>query len=112
MKTEGMWKMFYKEIEPGSALECLEAQILKLFSTQCQPWWHLYGFHVCTRLPKKTRNTSLSRSCCPMFRPRREETWWMPIHDIITNIDPPSTGSTGQFYCFDCDEMKCVQKLM
>ena len=38
MKTEGMWKMFYKEIEPGSAfLECLEAQILKLFSTQCQP---------------------------------------------------------------------------
>ena len=35
-----------------------------------------------------------------------------PIHDIIANVDPPSYGSTGQFYCFDCDEMNCVKKFM
>ena len=46
------------------------------------------------------------------FRPSVEGTCWIPIHDIITKLDPPSYGSTGQFYCFDCDEMNCVKKLM
>ena len=35
----------------------------------------------------------------------------MPIHDIITEVDPASSGSTGQFYWFDCDEMKRGQNL-
>ena len=46
------------------------------------------------------------------FRPSLEGTCWIPIHDIITKEDPPSYGSTGQFYCFDCDEMNCVKTLM
>ena len=29
-------------------------------STQCQRWWCLYGFHVCTGLPKKTLHVSLA----------------------------------------------------
>ena len=37
------------------------------------------------------------------FRPR------IPIHDTTTKVDPPSYGSTGQFYCFECDEMNCVK---
>ena len=46
------------------------------------------------------------------FWPSREDTCWIPIHNAITKVDPPSFGSTGRFYCFDCDEMKRVQNLM
>ena len=46
------------------------------------------------------------------FRPSVENICWIPIHDIITKVDPPSYGSTGRFYCFDCDKMNCVEKLM
>ena len=46
------------------------------------------------------------------FRPSLEGTSWIAIHDINTKEDLPSYGSTGQFYCFDCDEMNCVKKLM
>ena len=46
------------------------------------------------------------------FRPNLEGTCWIPIHDIITKVDPPSYRSTGQFCCIDCDEMNCVKKLM
>ena len=45
------------------------------------------------------------------FRTSLEDTCWIPIHDI-TKVDPPSHGSTGQFYCFDCDEMNFTKKLM
>ena len=48
----------------------------------------------------------------PSFRPHHEETCWIPKHDIITKVDPQSSESTGQFYCFDRDEMKCVQNLI
>ena len=34
------------------------------------------------------------------FRLGQEGTCWIPIDDIITNVDPPSSGSTGRFYCF------------
>ena len=43
------------------------------------------------------------------FRPSLEDTCWIPINYIITKMDPPSLGSTGQFYCFDCDEMNCLK---
>ena len=33
------------------------------FSTPRQSWWHLQGFHVCTSLPKKTLDTSLTAIC-------------------------------------------------
>ena len=46
------------------------------------------------------------------FRPSLEGTCWIPIHDIIAKVDPPSYGSTGHFYCFDCDEINCIKKLM
>ena len=46
------------------------------------------------------------------FRPNLEDNCWIPIHDIITKVDPPSYGSTSQFYCFDCNEMNCVKQLM
>ena len=46
------------------------------------------------------------------FRPSLEDTCWIPIHDIITKVDPPSWKHIGRFYCFDCDEMNCVKKLM
>ena len=46
------------------------------------------------------------------FRPSLEGTCWIPILDIITKVDPPSSGSSGQFYCIDCDEMNCVKKMM
>ena len=46
------------------------------------------------------------------FRPSLQGTCWIPIHDIITKVDPQSYGSTGWFYCFDYDEMNCVKKLM
>ena len=29
------------------------------------------------------------------FRPRLEDTCWIPIHDIITKVDPSSFGSSG-----------------
>ena len=29
------------------------------------------------------------------FRPSCEDTCWIPIHDIITKVDLPSSGSTG-----------------
>ena len=29
------------------------------FSAQCQPWWRICEFHVCTGLPKKSLDTSL-----------------------------------------------------
>ena len=29
------------------------------------------------------------------FRPICEDTCWIPIHDIITKVDPPLSGSTG-----------------
>ena len=32
--------------------------------------------------------------------------------DIITKVDPPSSGSSCRFYCFGCDKMKCVENLM
>ena len=51
-------------------------------------------------------------STAQCFRSSPEGTCWIPIHDIITKVDPPSYGSTVQFYCFDCDEMNCVKKLM
>ena len=51
-------------------------------------------------------------SAAQYFRPSLETTCWIPIHDIITKVDPPSYGSNGQFYCFDCYEMNCVKKLM
>ena len=37
------------------------------------------------------------------FWPSCEGTCWIPIHNAITKVDPPSSGSTGRFYCFDCD---------
>ena len=43
------------------------------------------------------------------FRPSLEGTCWIPIHVTITKADLPSYGSTGRFYCFDCDEMNCVK---
>ena len=46
------------------------------------------------------------------LRPSLEETCWISIHDIITKLDLPSYGKTGPFYCFDCEEMNCVKKLM
>ena len=46
------------------------------------------------------------------FRPSLEDTCWIPIHDIITKIHPPSCRSTVRFYCLDCDEVNCVKKLM
>ena len=46
------------------------------------------------------------------FWPSLEDTCWIPMHDIITKVHPPSYGSTGRLYCFDCDEMNCVRKLM
>ena len=46
------------------------------------------------------------------FRHSLEGTCGIPIHDIITKVDSPSYGSTVRFYCFDCDEMNCVEKLM
>ena len=45
-------------------------------------------------------------------RPSLEGTCWMAIHDTITKVDPPSYGSMGQVYCFDCDEINCVKKLI
>ena len=48
----------------------------------------------------------------PVFRTSCEKNWWIPIHDIITKVDPPSSRSSCRFYCVDCDEMKCVQNLM
>ena len=48
-----------------------------------------------------------------LFRPSLEGTCWIPIHDIITKLDTPSSGITSQFYYFDWDEMKHVlQNLM
>ena len=48
-----------------------------------------------------------------LFRPSLEGTCWIPIHDIITKLDTPSSGSTSQFYYFDWDKMKHVlQNLM
>ena len=44
--------------------------------------------------------------------PSLEDTCCIPIHDIITKVDPASYGSTGQFYCFDYDQMNCVKKMM
>ena len=29
------------------------------FSAQCQPWWWLCGFNICTGLPQKTLDISL-----------------------------------------------------
>ena len=46
------------------------------------------------------------------FKPSLECTFLIPIHDIITEVDPPSSGSTGWFSCFDFDEMTSIQKLM
>ena len=31
------------------------------------------------------------------FRPILEDTCWIPIYDIITEVDPPSYGRTGHF---------------
>ena len=45
------------------------------------------------------------------FRPILEYMFWIPKHGLITKVDPPSYGSTGRFYCFDCDEMNCVKKI-
>ena len=33
-------------------------------------------------------------SAAQLFRSGFENTCWMPIHDIITKVDPPSYGST------------------
>ena len=41
------------------------------------------------------------------FRPSLESTCWIPTHAIIIKADPPSYGSTGRFYCFDCDDELC-----
>ena len=30
------------------------------FPSQCQSWWRLREFHICTGLPKKTLDTSLA----------------------------------------------------
>ena len=46
------------------------------------------------------------------FRPYGEDPCWILVHNIITKVDPPSFGSTGRLYCFDCDEIKCAQNLM
>ena len=46
------------------------------------------------------------------FRPSHEDTCWISIYDIITKVDSTSSGTTGQFYYFDCDEIKHVQNLM
>ena len=46
------------------------------------------------------------------FRPSLEDTCWIPINDIMTKVDPPSYKSTGRFYCFDCDKMNCLKKLV
>ena len=45
------------------------------------------------------------------FRHSLEDTCWIPIHDLITKVDPSSYGSTGRFYCFDCDEMNSVKEI-
>ena len=44
------------------------------------------------------------------IRPSLQDSCWIPIHDLITKVNPSSYRSTGQFYCFDSDEMNCVKK--
>ena len=46
------------------------------------------------------------------FRPSLEDTCCIPIHDIITKVNPPSYGTTSRFYCFNCDEINYIKKLM
>ena len=40
-----------------------------------------------------------------------ESTCGIPVHEIITKVDPPSYGSSGRFYCFDCDEIEAKNTL-
>ena len=35
------------------------------------------------------------------FWPQRDDICWNPIEDVYCEVDTPSTGSTGWFYCFD-----------
>jgi len=34
------------------------------------------------------------------FCPHRDDTCWIPVNDMICQVEPPSSGSTGRFYSF------------
>ena len=41
---------------------------------------------------------------CPsekFFCPQHDDVCWIPIEDVYCEVDAPSIGSTGRFYCFD-----------
>lgn len=43
------------------------------------------------------------------FWPTREDVCWIPIEDIYGDVNAPSTGSTGRFYCFGDETVKTVE---
>ena len=61
------------------------------FPAQQQPWWRFCGFSVCTSLPKKTLDTSLSDfQCIQRDLPHRQ-----PLVALVAtqnlNMDGPKT---------------------
>ena len=45
------------------------------------------------------------------FWPKRDDTCWIPMENIIKTVDPPppSSGSTGRCYCFSSDDIRDIE---
>ena len=92
-KKEDVWSIQY--IMHGS-----------LYACSCDEEWY-FGVANCFSVENvdvTIKFLQINGPATQFFRPSLEDTCWIPIHDIITKVDPSSFGSSW-FYCFDCDEM-------
>ena len=44
-----------------------------------------------------------------LFWPQRDDACWITIEDVYCEVDAPSTGTTGGFYCFDKKTMENIE---
>ena len=46
------------------------------------------------------------------FWPNRDDTCWIPLHDMICKVEPPSASSTGRYYQFVQNDIEKVGRLL